>query len=90
LEQLEALYESTPKPINFIERKISIPDRHVNVYGPPKSGKTWLVLDYLTNIPKKKHIYIDLNDIRLDKSSLNKNTKTSFFINSYFITSSTS
>jgi len=72
LEQLEALYESTPKPINFIERKISIPDENVNIYGPPKSGKSYLVLDYLTNIPKKKHLYIDLYDIRLDKSSLNK------------------
>ena len=81
MEQLEALYESTPKPINFIERKISIPDRHVNVYGPPKSGKSWLVLDYLTNIPKKKHIYIDLNDIRLDKSSLNKKLQDFILMN---------
>ena len=81
MEQLEALYESTPKPINFIERKISIPDEDVNVYGPPKSGKSWLVLDYLTNIPKKKHLYIDLNDVRLDKSSLDKKLQDFILIN---------
>jgi len=73
LEQLEAIYESTPKPLNFIERKISIPNRDINLYGPPGSGKTWLVLDYLAKIPKKRYIYIDLNDIRLDKKLLNQN-----------------
>ncbi|SFQ00429.1 ATP-binding protein [Hydrogenimonas thermophila] len=81
MEQLEALYESTPKALNFIERKISISNKHINIYGPPKSGKTWLVLDYLTNIPKKKHIYIDLNDVRLDKSSLNKKLQDFIVIN---------
>jgi len=81
LEQLEALYELTPKPLNFIERKISIQDKHVNIYGPPKSGKTWLVLDYLTNIPKKKHLYIDLSDVRLDKSALDKKLQDFIQIN---------
>ena len=79
MEQLEVLYESTPKPLNFIERKVSIPSKHVNIYGPPKSGKTWLLLDYLSNIPKKKHLYLDLNDVRLDKSTLNSNLQN--FIN---------
>ena len=70
MEQLEAFYESTPKAVGFIERKIEIPSYTVNLFGPPKSGKTWLVLDYLSNIPKKRHIYIDLRDLRLDKSAL--------------------
>ena len=81
MQQLEAIYESTPKPLNFIERKISIPDRDINLYGPPKSGKTWLILNYLTKIPKKKYIYIDLNDVRLDKSSLDKNLQEFIQIN---------
>jgi predicted AAA+ superfamily ATPase len=80
LEQLEVLYESTPKPLNFIERKVSIPSKHVNIYGPPKSGKTWLLLDYLSNIPKKKHLYLDLNDVRLDKSTLNSNLQNFYLI----------
>ena len=70
MEQLEAFYESTPKAVGFIERKIEIPSYTVNLYGPPKSGKTWAVLDYLSRIPKKRHIYIDLRDLRLDREAL--------------------
>jgi len=70
MEQLEALYESTPKAVGFIERKCSIPDINVNLYGPPQCGKSWLLLDYLSHIPKRKHLYIDLNDVRLDPLSL--------------------
>jgi len=70
MEQLEALYESTPKAVGFVERKCSIPGKHINLYGPPQSGKSWLLLDYLSHIPKRKHLYIDLNDFRLDTASL--------------------
>lgn len=66
MQQLEVLYESTPKAVPFIERKIEIPSHTVNLYGPPASGKTWLVLDYLSKLPKKKRLYIDLKDLRID------------------------
>jgi predicted AAA+ superfamily ATPase len=70
MQQLEAFYESTPKAVGFVERKVSIPSHTLNLYGPPRSGKTWLVLDYLSRIPKRRHIYIDLADLRVDRSSL--------------------
>ncbi len=72
VRQLEAFYESTPKAIGFVGRKIQIPSRSINLCAPPKSGKTWLVLDYLSKIPKKKRLYIDLRDLRVDKRSLKR------------------
>ncbi|WP_201352000.1 ATP-binding protein [Hydrogenimonas urashimensis] len=72
MQQLEAFYESTPKAVGFIERKITIPSHTLNLYGPPRSGKSWAVLDYLATIPKRKQIYIDLADLRVEKSSLAK------------------
>ena len=70
MQQLEAFYESTPKAVGFIERKISIPSHTLNLFGPPASGKTWLVLDYLARIPARRHIYIDLADLRIDRDAL--------------------
>jgi predicted AAA+ superfamily ATPase len=70
MDQLEALYETIPKAVGFVERKIDIPSHTVNLYGPPLSGKTWAVLDYANAIPKKRRLYIDFSDLRLDKSAL--------------------
>ena len=70
MKQLEAFYESAPKPAGFIERKTEIPSHTLNLYGAPKTGKTWLVLDYLSKIPKKKFLYVDMRDLRVEKSSL--------------------
>ncbi len=64
---LEAFYESTPRAVGFIERKTEIPSYTFNLYGAPKTGKTWLVLDYLSKIPKRRHLYIDMRDLRIDK-----------------------
>jgi len=72
VHQLEALYESTPKAVGFIERKIDIPSHTLNLYGPPRCGKTWVVLDYAATIPKKKRLYIDFSDLRIDKTTLAK------------------
>ncbi|WP_300369086.1 hypothetical protein [Hydrogenimonas sp.] len=72
MQQLEAFYESTPKAVGFVERKIEIPSHTLNLYGPPKTGKTWLVLDYLSRLPRKKRLYIDLRDLRIDNESLGR------------------
>ena len=70
MEQLEALYESSPKAVGFVERKLEIPSHTLNLYGPPKTGKTWLLLDYLSHLPRKKRLYIDLRDLRIEKEAL--------------------
>jgi len=72
MDQLEALYETTPKAANFVERKIDIPSHTLNLYGPPLSGKTWVVLDYAASLPKKRRLYIDLSDLRIDKNRLSQ------------------
>ncbi|WP_456451692.1 hypothetical protein [Hydrogenimonas sp.] len=70
MQQLETFYESTPKAAGFIERRYDIPSYTLNLHGPPRSGKTWLVLDYLATIPKRKHLYVDLRDLRVEPASL--------------------
>ncbi|BBG66745.1 putative helix-turn-helix containsing protein [Hydrogenimonas sp.] len=72
MHQLESFYESTPKAVGFIERKIEIPSHTVNLYGAPRTGKTWSVLDYMAKIPKRKRLYIDLRDLRIDKRSIGR------------------
>lgn len=73
VQQLEHFYESTPKAVGFIERKTDIPSHTINLYGPPGAGKTWLVLDYINRLPKKRRLYVDMSDLRLDVESLSAN-----------------
>lgn len=70
MRPLENFYDATPKAVGFVDRKIEIPSYTVNLYGPPRSGKSWLVLDYLSTIPKRRHLYIDLRDQRVQSDAL--------------------
>ncbi|WP_353661474.1 hypothetical protein [Hydrogenimonas sp. SS33] len=70
MHQLEAFYESTPKAVGFVERRVEMPSHTVQLYGPPRSGKTWLVLDHLSRVPRRKRLYVDLRDLRVDKEEL--------------------
>ena len=70
MQQLETFYESTPKAVGYVERRYDIPSYTLNLYGPPRSGKTWLALDHLSRIPKKRHLYIDLRDLRVEPEKL--------------------
>lgn len=56
------------KLYNTLPRELSIPSNKTLIYGPPKSGKTSLALDYLTslNIPSKKVAYLDCQDPRVE------------------------
>jgi predicted AAA+ superfamily ATPase len=72
LPQLETLYETHPKAVGFIARRYDVPHYTCNIFGPPRSGKTWLVLDYLATLPKKRRLYIDGNDPRIDWPSLER------------------
>ncbi len=70
MEQLEALYESPPSLNGFVDRKYEIPSYTLNIHGPPRSGKSWLVIDFLSRLPRKKYLYVDLRDLRIDKKAL--------------------
>ncbi|NPA81630.1 MAG: ATP-binding protein [Epsilonproteobacteria bacterium] len=70
---LDFLYEQDFKKINFLDRKISIKAKKSFIYGTKKSGKTYLMFDYLNRFPKKETLYIDLNDDRIDKEEVKNN-----------------
>lgn len=55
------------KLYNTLPRELSIPSSKTLIYGPPKSGKTSLALDYITslNISSKKIVYLDCQDPRV-------------------------
>lgn len=55
------------RSFNTLPRKNPILHQKTLIYGPPKSGKTSLALDFAQNlnIPNKSIIYLDLNDSRI-------------------------
>ena len=76
---IETLFEDPPKRARFTTRKANIESNNTIIYGVSGSGKTALVLNYLhtTNtLEKKKFLYVDLNDLRLndgiDSNELNE------------------
>lgn len=70
MEILENLYEFEIKKLDFVERKIEISHTNINLFGPPKSGKTYIAYDYLAGFHSKEYLYIDLNDMRIAKENL--------------------
>lgn len=71
MKELENLYAFELKKIPFIERKTLIEDENTLITGPAKSGKTFVLFNYILQNKKKKYLYIDLKDLRVDKFSLN-------------------
>ena len=49
MKTLEACYEINFNKFNFQERKVAIRDDYTILIGPPKSGKSYLIYDYLSN-----------------------------------------
>lgn len=78
---LEFCHELEFSKINFIERKIRITHPKTILKGPPKSGKSYLIYDYLSNFDTKDYIYIDLNDVRNDKNEIIENLEEYVFRN---------
>jgi len=73
MTSLEFCHELEFSKINFIERKIRITHPKTILIGPPKSGKSYLIFDYLSNFDSKDYIYIDLDDIRNSKEEIINN-----------------
>jgi len=61
---LEHLYEINFTKINFFERKQSIQNPNTILKGPPKSGKSYLIYDYLSAFEDENYLYIDFEDER--------------------------
>lgn len=70
---LEFCHELEFSRINFIERKTRITYPKTIISGPAKSGKSFLIYDYLSNFETEEYLYIDLKDIRNNKNEIIKN-----------------
>ena len=55
----------------YIERKTSVTEESVAIFGISQSGKTSLIKHYLLSHKKSTYLYFDCRDIRLDISDLN-------------------
>ncbi|WP_122893290.1 ATP-binding protein [Arcobacter peruensis] len=64
MKTLENCYELNFSKINFIERKIRITHPKTIITGASKTGKSYLIYDFLSNFKSKDYIYIDLKDSR--------------------------
>ncbi|MEA2018095.1 MAG: ATP-binding protein [Campylobacterota bacterium] len=73
---LEQAYEINFNKINFLERKVSITDKYTILLGAPKSGKSYLIYDYLSNFDEDKYIYIDFDDCKNIKNDIEKDLET--------------
>jgi len=70
MEILENLYTFEVKKLDFVERKIEIPHKNINLFGPPQSGKSYIAFDFLAGFHAREYLYIDLKDMRLNDTAL--------------------
>ena len=69
---LEACYEINFSKVNFIERKIKIIHPKTIISGASKTGKSYLIYDFLSSFKPKEYIYIDFSDLRNDIDEISK------------------
>ena len=73
MRTLEACYEINFSKVNFIERKIKIEASKTIISGASKTGKSYLIYDFLSTFKSKEYLYIDLSDLRNAISDVSKN-----------------
>jgi len=66
MKTLEACYEVNFSKVNFMERKIRINHPKTIIKGASKTGKSYLIYDFLSNFKTSEYIYIDFSDSRND------------------------
>jgi len=70
---LEHIYEINFHKINFLERKISILHPNTVLVGSPKSGKSYLIYDYLSQFEDNQYLYINFDDYKNNFTQIAKN-----------------
>lgn len=78
---LEQIYDINFNKIVFNERKITIDYKNTIILGPPKSGKSYLVYDYLSSFEDEEYLYIDFADYKNDTKEIEKHLED--FISSH-------
>jgi len=76
--KLEDCYEIHFSKINFLERKEKIKRNKTFIYGASKTGKSYLIFDFLSNFKANDYLYIDFKDLR--NSNLEDLTNLQSFI----------
>jgi len=69
---LEQIYEINFNKIHFNERKISITHTNTIIRGAPKSGKSYLIYDYLSHFESEEYLYIDSDDYKNDMIEISR------------------
>jgi len=67
---LEQIYDTNLPKINFYERKITIDTKRTIIQGPPKSGKSYLIYDYLSSYKREEYLYIDFADYKNNSNEI--------------------
>jgi len=75
MEILENLYDIKHTNNHYFERKLSISSKRTLINGIKKSGKTSLIIDYLSHFNQDEILYVDLNDTRVETKAVAKNLK---------------
>ena len=70
MTNLEKLYENNFEKLFPHQRKKQIYYNYMIIIGAPKSGKSYLIYDYLKQYKNEQYLYIDLNNIRLDRNTI--------------------
>lgn len=73
---LDYFYDLDFSKIDFQERKQSISNKNTIIYGGSKSGKSYLVYDYLSNFDPDEYLYIDFNHLKINNLSFYNNVQT--------------
>ncbi|HJE02689.1 MAG TPA: ATP-binding protein [Aliarcobacter thereius] len=64
MKLLSENYEQNFVKINFLERKKKIENKKTLIIGAYKVGKSYLIMDFISNFEKKELLYIDFSDLR--------------------------
>ena len=73
MRTLEACYEINFSKVNFMERKTKITESKTLISGAFKTGKSYLIYDFLSTFKPKDYLYIDFSDLRNDPTEVAKN-----------------
>ena len=73
MRSLEACYEINFSKVNFMERKTKITNSKTIISGAAKTGKSYLIYDFLSSFKPKEYLYIDFSDLRNDFFEISKN-----------------
>ncbi|MFA6741499.1 MAG: ATP-binding protein [Arcobacteraceae bacterium] len=73
MRTLEACYEINFSKVNFMERKTKITESKTLISGAFKTGKSYLIYDFLSTFKPKDYLYIDFSDLRNNASEVSKN-----------------